>query len=264
MKKYSRFVILPLIFCFVFALGSHSVNAASVAQVYVQGGVSIYIDGQRQEYSYQADVEKGTTLTPLRGIFESLGASVNWNSKSQTIEAHKGNTKIWLKIGSRNAKVNGKTVTLSVPAKVQYGRTLVPLRFISEALGENVQWDSSTRSIYIGNLPTLGKLVSAVPKGANVVEKGIGFTNYSYTKSLPGGGKITEVHVFIPDYEFSGRIKVSIVAYDHEGNFLLGGKFSSGEDIESYSFMGKRPILGADDFYEINLLASQFLEAYGL
>jgi len=263
MKKYSRFVILLLIFCLVFALGSHSVNAASEGSIYVQDGVSIYIDGQRQAYSYQAVVENGKTLTPLRGIFESLGASVNWNSKSQTIEAHKGNTKIWLKIGSRNAKVNGKTVTLSVPAKLNNGRTLVPLRFISEAFGENIQWESSARSIYIGKLPTLGKLVSAVPKGATVVENGIGFTVYSYNKSLPGGGKITKVHVTIPDYGSPGRIKVSIVAFDHEGNFLLGGKYSSEENIESYTTMGKRPILGNDDFYEINSVATQFLKAYG-
>ncbi|MFJ7731472.1 stalk domain-containing protein [Lysinibacillus sp. NPDC097231] len=112
-------------------------------------GVSIYINGEKQSFSNQAIIENGSTLVPLRGIFESLGANVQWNQSTQTIDASKGNIKVWLKIGSKNAKVNDNAINLSVPAQVKSGKTLVPLRFISESLGANVQWNQKTQTITI-------------------------------------------------------------------------------------------------------------------
>ncbi|MFB7157814.1 stalk domain-containing protein [Lysinibacillus sp. NPDC056232] len=139
MKKL-RFII-PLLFCLFLGLGINNVSASQ--------GVSIYINGEKQSFSNQAIIENGSTLVPLRGIFESLGANVQWNQSTQTIDASKGNTKVWLKIGSKNAKVNDKAINLSVPAQVKSGKTLVPLRFIGESLGANVQWDQKNHKVII-------------------------------------------------------------------------------------------------------------------
>lgn len=139
MKKLR--IIILLLFCIFIGLGSNSVSASS--------GVSIYINGERQSFSNQALIENGVTLVPLRGIFEELGAKVTWNQENKTIDALKGNTKISLNIGSSNAKVNGNTVKLSVPAQTKNGKTLVPLRFISESLGANVQWDQKNQKVTI-------------------------------------------------------------------------------------------------------------------
>ncbi|MGE7689691.1 copper amine oxidase N-terminal domain-containing protein [Lysinibacillus sp. NPDC097214] len=147
MKKL-RFII-PLFFCLLLGLGINNVSASL--------GVSIYINGEKQSFSNQAIIENGSTLVPLRGIFESLGANVQWNQSTQTIDASKGNTKVWLKIGSKNAKVNGNTVNLSVPAQVKNGKTLVPLRFISESLGANVQWNQKTQTVTITGDSNTGK-----------------------------------------------------------------------------------------------------------
>lgn len=142
MKKL-RFII-PLLSMFLFlAINMNNVSASQ--------GVTIYINGEKQAFSNEAIIEKGSTLVPLRGIFEKLGATVTWNQKDQSISATKGNSKIWLKIGSTNAKVNGNNVKLAVPAKIVKGKTLVPLRFISESLGESVKWDQSTSSVIIGS-----------------------------------------------------------------------------------------------------------------
>ena len=56
---------------------------------------------------------------------------------------------IQLTIGSKSAQVNGKEITLDVPPMVINGRTLVPLRFIGEALGSTVVYDAPTRTIKI-------------------------------------------------------------------------------------------------------------------
>ncbi|WP_342551063.1 copper amine oxidase N-terminal domain-containing protein [Lysinibacillus sp. FSL M8-0216] len=139
MKKLK--FIIPLLFCLLIGLGMNNASASE--------GVSIYINGEKQSFSNQAVIENGSTLVPLRGIFESLGANVQWNQSTQTIDASKGNTKVWLKIGSKNAKVNDNAINLSVPAQVKSGKTLVPLRFISESLGANVQWNQKTQTVTI-------------------------------------------------------------------------------------------------------------------
>ena len=136
--------MLTLLFVF-----SVSINKAEASN-----GISIYINGEKQSYSNQAVISQGTTLVPVRGIFEALGASVNWNQKNKTIDATKGKTKVWLKIGSKTTKVNGRTITISVPTQVENGSTLVPLLFISESLGEAIWWDGSNKTISINSAET--------------------------------------------------------------------------------------------------------------
>jgi len=92
-------------------------------------------------------IENGTTLVPLRAIFEALGATVDYANGN--ITAKKGDTTVKLTIGQKEATVNGKTVTLSVPAKVVTGSTLVPLRFIGESFGNKVDWNATTQTITI-------------------------------------------------------------------------------------------------------------------
>ncbi|GIP24258.1 copper amine oxidase N-terminal domain-containing protein [Paenibacillus sp. J22TS3] len=123
-------------------------------QTQAQGAASpirIYMDGIRLSTD-QAPIEKqGRVLLPLRAIFEALDASVDWNSKTGVVRAEKGNTTVTLKIGSKTATINNKKVTLDVPAQTVKGRTLVPVRFVSTALGAKVDWKSSARSVYITN-----------------------------------------------------------------------------------------------------------------
>lgn len=109
----------------------------------------VIVDGSTLSFDVPPRMEQGTTLVPLRGIFEALGANVAWDGATQTVNASKGDTQIQLKIGSTTAYRNEQAVTLSVPGKVVGGSTLVPLRFVSEALGANVNWDGATQTITI-------------------------------------------------------------------------------------------------------------------
>ncbi len=111
--------------------------------------ISVYLDGKALSFDVPPTVEKGRTLVPLRVIFEALGARVAYDSVNNTVTATKGDTTISLPIGNINANVNGKIKKLDVPAKVVSGRTMVPIRFISEALGASVEWDAVTSSVFI-------------------------------------------------------------------------------------------------------------------
>ncbi|WP_273225555.1 copper amine oxidase N-terminal domain-containing protein [Geosporobacter ferrireducens] len=108
----------------------------------------------------------GRTLVPMRKIFETLGATIDWDGTTSTVTAVKEDIKIVIKIGADTAKVNGKDIILDVPAQILNGRTMVPLRFVSEAMGAEVSWEGSTRTVVISTGQDSGKM-SVPPEGAN-------------------------------------------------------------------------------------------------
>ncbi len=73
------------------------------------------------------------------------------SSKPKTKTTQDKYTEIKLKIGDNIAYKDGKTVELDVPAVIVDGRTLVPLRFVSQSLGANVAWDGDSRTITINS-----------------------------------------------------------------------------------------------------------------
>lgn len=90
-----------------------------------------------------------TVLVPVRGVFERLHANVMWDESSRTVLAERGTDRIKLPINSEYATVNGNEIRLEHPATINNGRTMVPLRFLSEALGARVEWVASTRTVEI-------------------------------------------------------------------------------------------------------------------
>ncbi|WP_339243469.1 copper amine oxidase N-terminal domain-containing protein [Paenibacillus sp. FSL F4-0243] len=111
--------------------------------------ISIIIDGVRLSTDQAPVMVNGRTMVPLRAIFEAFNATIKWNQKAQTVTATKDDTTIMLKIGSKTATINNKAVTLDVPGLNLKGRTMVPTRFVSEALGHEVGWNPKTQVVTI-------------------------------------------------------------------------------------------------------------------
>ncbi|WP_334077810.1 copper amine oxidase N-terminal domain-containing protein [Paenibacillus sanfengchensis] len=112
-------------------------------------GVKLYVNGEEPASSVNPVVSSGNTLVPFRVIAESLKADVIWSPKDQTITVTKDGVTVKLVVGSKNATVNGKKQTLDVPAQVVSGSTLVPARFVSEALGAVVKWEAESQSVVV-------------------------------------------------------------------------------------------------------------------
>ena len=117
-----------------------------------QAAPTVMLNGNQLSFEVPPTIEDGRTLVPLRAIFEALGTNVEWNSTANTITAIKGDIQVKLQIGARTAYKNGSPVTIDVPAQIVNGRTLVPLRVISEVLGADVSWDGNTQTVYISTL----------------------------------------------------------------------------------------------------------------
>lgn len=90
-----------------------------------------------------------TTMIPFRFLGEALGAEVSWDNTLKQATFEKEGTVIILTIGKKEALVNGKTVTMEVAPVNLQGKTMVPLRFVSEYLGAAVDYDPATRTILI-------------------------------------------------------------------------------------------------------------------
>ncbi len=121
--------------------------ALILAPAYSAEAAKVAVDGR--QVNILTVTKNDTILVPLRTIFQALGAGVNWDEQTQTVTANKKQTTIELQIGSKVAYCNGNQVLLQTPGKIVNGNTMVPLRFVSEALGAAVDWNKETQTITI-------------------------------------------------------------------------------------------------------------------
>jgi hypothetical protein len=113
-------------------------------------GINVEVDGQRVFFNNaRPQMISGRVMVPLRGVLEQMGAYVQWDSSTRMVTARKGEFDIAMRIGQRAAQVNGRTTYLDVPAMILHGSTMVPLRFMSEALGADVDWIAATQTVRI-------------------------------------------------------------------------------------------------------------------
>lgn len=106
-------------------------------------GVAVVVNGT--QLSEQGLLVEGSTLVPMRCIFEALGAWLEWDGATQTVTATKDTKKIRLTIGSKTAYINDFPLTMAVAPALINGKTYVPLRFVAESLGAEVGWDGAAR-----------------------------------------------------------------------------------------------------------------------
>ncbi len=124
-------------------------NDTSLVNETFKNDISVVLNGNELSFEQPPYIENGTTRVPMRKIFEALGATVDYNASTKTITAKKGDTSVELVAGASSAKINGKQTALSASVTNKNGSTMVPLRFVSEALGAEVAWDGTSRTITI-------------------------------------------------------------------------------------------------------------------
>jgi len=150
-----KLISIALVLCVIASMFTFNVFAAEE--------IKVTIDGKAQNYDVMPVIENGRTLVPMRAIFEALGAVVSWDDATKTVFGTKGDMTVVLQIGNKTAHVNAKAQELDVAATIVDSRTMVPVRFISESLGCNVDWDDSTKTVIINSQSKkLAELVSTL------------------------------------------------------------------------------------------------------
>lgn len=126
--------------------------------------ISVNINGNTLYFPDQKPmIINDRTMVPMRVIFEALGAEVKWYPDAYAVVAEKGLISISLVIGSDVMWIDDDDITLDAVPFIENGRTMIPLRAVSEAFNAVVQWDSSSRTVTIatdGYLPSADSVPS--------------------------------------------------------------------------------------------------------
>lgn len=109
--------------------------------------VAIQVNGNAVSFDQPPIERAGRVYVPLRGVFERLGASVVYANR--VINATGNGHNVSLTIGSTSATVDGHSVGMDSPPFLVGSRTLVPLRFVAQALGATVDYNGNTRVVSI-------------------------------------------------------------------------------------------------------------------
>lgn len=126
-------------------LAQNSIRSA-VLQI---GSTVISINGTESELDTAPIIQNDRTLLPLRAVVEGLGGSVAWEDETKTAVFAKGDTVIFMTIGSKTAFVNTTEHTMDTVPIIIDGRTMLPIRFVAENLGFSVEWDATTQTITV-------------------------------------------------------------------------------------------------------------------
>jgi hypothetical protein len=123
--------------------------------IVLQIGKSTFtVDGNSQTLDSPPVIKNGRTLVPIRAIIEALGGNVGWDATARKATVTLGDKSIALWIGKSAATVNGvskpiDTADTRVVPEIISGRTMLPLRFVTESLGATLGWDQNTQTITI-------------------------------------------------------------------------------------------------------------------
>ena len=112
--------------------------------------ITVLVDGEIIEFDAQPKMVNDRVMVPMRAIFEKLGAEVLWDPLfERVIVNYNESDQLVMHINEQMVFKNGGLVYVDTPPFISESRTYVPLRFISETLGQSVEWSEATYSVYI-------------------------------------------------------------------------------------------------------------------
>ena len=274
-KRISIVLSLIIVLSTVFISNVNTIPAQN-------GEITVNVDGEKLTFDQPPMLINSRTMVPLRIIFEKLGATVDWEEATSTVTATKGDKKIVLIIDQMTAYVNNTPTTLDSPAVIVNSRTLVPIRFISEALGCTVDWNEKTQTVnifmkypFIPTGPEVFKTVECmedtfVRGGSDNADKNFGTVSaleFKAAVDLPYERKVfmkfdvsefsdplvtnAKIKFFVRDAE-EQTANVNVIAYEADGDWKEREvTYNNMPKVGKYA--GQTIVQGARKWYEIDI-----------
>ena len=211
-------------------------------------------------------IENDTTLLPIRGVAEAIGAEVDYYDATKTVSLTNDETEVNMKLGSREIEINGSFQLMSVEAKTVNDRTLIPLRAATEALGCDVSWDGDNQTILLTRPYQTKRVIvhseNADTTNASAIVVGDGMTIMSFDTEQKARDNVAintaKGYVAEPDYICKseslswGTDKISASkyynTYGSKQSDLVVAVLDSGLDSSRSCFSNK--LVAGYDFYE--------------
>lgn len=178
----------------------------------LEENISIFIDGLPVSLDVPPVIQNGRTLVPFRAIAEALNAEVYWDGETQTVSAAAGQARVELKIGNKTAFHNQTPIILDVGPQIIGGRTLIPLRFFSTALGCTVNWVETSREVRIFSPPAKMTVTAFYALGDSRTSSWTDLFRLPYPESARGNTDIV------------GTLSLGWYSIDKDGNLLTGSR----------------------------------------
>jgi len=196
-------------FAVVIALvGCLTLPAFAQEQKAEQQKIPVLIDGLPVVFDVQPVIENGRTLVPFRAIAETLNVAVSWDGDTQTVSAADGETSVRLQIANKTAYRNNVPITLDVPPVIKNGRTLIPLRFFSEAYNCEVVWDGPDNTVRITSPPKEMAVTGFYALGDSKTSSWTNLFGKPYPETSSGNTDVV------------GELALGWYSLDKEGNLL--------------------------------------------
>jgi hypothetical protein len=153
---------------------SVSAQSGSIVILLQIGSKNMMVDGRATSLDAPPVILEGRTLLPIRAVIEALGGAVAWDAASQQVTLALHDTTVILWIGQHAAQVNGELRAIDpdnalVVPRIIGSRTMLPIRFVGESMGCQVNWESVSRTVTITYMLPLSNATSSV---AMTPEKG--------------------------------------------------------------------------------------------
>lgn len=137
-------VLLSMIFSNI-SFGSMKLTYDGVEHEYTADPITLIINEKIIESDVPPIIIDSRTLVPARAVFEELGATVSWVEETQKIFISLEENLILLTVNSSEANINGEIKVVEVPPKIVNDSTMIPLRFVAEALNFDIAWNGNER-----------------------------------------------------------------------------------------------------------------------
>lgn len=112
------------------------------------GSKVLTVDGEAQALDVAPDIKNSRTMLPIRAVAEAAGAEVGYDAASRTVSITSAHgDEIACAVGAESMTVNAAAMELDSAAYIQNGRTYLPVRAVSEALGMDVEWDGASSTV---------------------------------------------------------------------------------------------------------------------
>lgn len=153
-----------MMFVPLLAIAAETSKSQETVMVFILDNNTYTANGELIVMDVSPTIIESRTMLPIRFAATPLGADVAWDTETRKVTVSLGETKMELWIGQSNALVNGKTVPIdpdnvNVKPLIINGRTMLPLRFVTETLGCDVQWEEVTRKVTITKTGASGESI---------------------------------------------------------------------------------------------------------
>ena len=232
-----RVVIVAIILCTTaFPAFARADSKTTVVNLWIGNSV-MSVNGLRQPIDSQGTkpvILESRTLVPIRAIIEAFGGDVGWDATAKKVTIVFNNNTLELWIGQSIASLNGYTMPIDstnskVVPMIISGRTMVPLRFVAESFGIDVQYDDKTKMItltYVAETTPIVQLPVAPMLASSTNNSTLNNSNITFTWTAVSGVDLYKLQIIKDGLTVNSFESITTNSYTLTGTTLADGTYS--------------------------------------